>query len=315
MRDDDRPPGDLDAGLIGLTRAQMMYLRQWCIAEKSRAILAVGDILPLAMSWWCGRRNNSATATRRDPVPFAFVGCAKSEFYWKRPSGDSLPGYGAGSTIYNPIERYLLSSSSCKTVFPRDELTSVCLAEAMNGCGHKVTLELDHFFFFQFWTYTRKGRMSAVSVSLFWDQVKYAGNPMMDGLDEVSQPLKEALPRCGACAVLLPGTRSEESSRNLTRALNAVKMGAESGESGADGLLVLLPIPDTITKSSVVSTVEECGFRLLHDREDSRPDFAVMSADLPTAARSGNQCCCVFFLFEMNAHSIITLAEERGVLC
>ena len=157
--------------------------------------------------------------------------------------------------------------------------------------------------------------MSAVSVSLFWDQVKYAGNPMMDGLDEVSQPLKEALPRCGACAVLLPGTRSEESSRNLTRALNAVKMGAESGESGADGLLVLLPIPDTITKSSVVSTVEECGFRLLHDREDSRPDFAVMSADLPTAARSGNQCCCVFFLFEMNAHSIITLAEERGVLC
>lgn len=81
--------------------------------------------------------------TPADPVPFAFVGCAKSEFYWKRPDGDSLPGHRAGSTIYNPIERYLLSSSSCKSVFPRDELTSACLAKAMGGCGHKVTLELD----------------------------------------------------------------------------------------------------------------------------------------------------------------------------
>lgn len=107
---------DIRGGLIKLTIEQLKLVRQW--GEKNRAILAVGDIVPLLYAW-------SSKAN------YAFIGTAKSEYYLRNEtswlSNTSLVEQMMGS-VYLPWERWLMSRSNCKAVFPRDTLTSKILS-------------------------------------------------------------------------------------------------------------------------------------------------------------------------------------------
>ena len=67
---------DLQGGLVGLTLAQLKTARQW--AQSGGKILAVGDIVPLAIAWQSG-------------ADYAFVGTAKSEYYLRNET-QRLPG-------------------------------------------------------------------------------------------------------------------------------------------------------------------------------------------------------------------------------
>ncbi|MBT9547335.1 MAG: hypothetical protein IV090_18225 [Candidatus Sericytochromatia bacterium] len=66
------------------------------------AVIAVGDIVAVAAAWRCGR-------------PFAFVGCALSDYYTA----------GRRHT-YDPLQRYGLKSARLG-IFPRDQLTALAL--------------------------------------------------------------------------------------------------------------------------------------------------------------------------------------------
>lgn len=94
--------GDLRHGLIELTLGQIRALQAH--RHRFRFVLAVGDIVPLAFAWL-------------SRAPFAFVGCAKSDYYLHgRP----------GSYLWH--ERALLRHARCRGVYPRDEVTTRNLA-------------------------------------------------------------------------------------------------------------------------------------------------------------------------------------------
>ena len=138
---------DVQGGLVKLTLEQGRALRSWVADggewEKS-LILAVGDVVPLAMAYWSG-------------AEYGFVGTAKSEYYVRDQLGmlarsswwdDRIERWTG--CVYLPWERWLLSRSRCRAVFPRDELTAETL------------------------------RRSAVPAFAL-------GNPMMDGLEPMTQ--------------------------------------------------------------------------------------------------------------------------------
>jgi len=103
---------DVRGGLWGLTQAQLGSLRQW--AQQGGNILAVGDIVPLALAWLSG-------------AAYGFVGTAKSEYYLRQPSGEWLsttaPWERWLGSAYYPWERWLMTRPLCRAVFPRDRLT------------------------------------------------------------------------------------------------------------------------------------------------------------------------------------------------
>ena len=103
---------DVRGGLWGLTQAQLGSLRQW--ATQGGTILAVGDIVPLALAWLSG-------------AEYSFVGTAKSEYYLRQPSGQWLgtttPWERWLGSAYYPWERWLMTRPRCRAVFPRDRLT------------------------------------------------------------------------------------------------------------------------------------------------------------------------------------------------
>ena len=108
---------DLQGGLAGLTIAQIKIVRNW--ARSGGKILAVGDILPLLFAWLCG-------------ADYAFIGTAKSEYYIRDSQGQILSSQQDSIEVktgsyYLPWERWLLSRSRCKAVFPRDKLTTEIL--------------------------------------------------------------------------------------------------------------------------------------------------------------------------------------------
>jgi uncharacterized protein (TIGR03492 family) len=108
---------DLEGGLLQLTLAQFRTIRRW--ARQGGSILAVGDIVPLLFAWLSG-------------APYAFVGTAKSEYYLRDASGRLLPHQaldGIFGSVYHPWERWLMSHSRCKAVFPRDRMTTVTLSQ------------------------------------------------------------------------------------------------------------------------------------------------------------------------------------------
>jgi len=106
---------DIHGGLIQLTIEQLKLVRQW--GKKNRAILAVGDIVPLLYAW-SSRAN------------YAFIGTAKSDYYLRDETDwlnqTSFFERKMGS-VYLPWERWLMSRRACKAVFPRDTLTSKIL--------------------------------------------------------------------------------------------------------------------------------------------------------------------------------------------
>lgn len=135
---------DVRKGLLKLTLAQHQVTRQWAI--EGGKILAVGDILPVLFAWL-------------SKADYAFVGTAKSEYYirdehgWLDQASNLERRFGS---YYYPWERWLISHSRCKAVFPRDTLTSKILQQ--------------------------------------WPIPVYdLGNPMMDGLDNQADLTKESL--------------------------------------------------------------------------------------------------------------------------
>ena len=104
---------DLRGGLAGLTIDQIQTIRGW--AKSGGKILAVGDIVPLLFAWLSG-------------ADYAFIGTAKSEYYIRDSQGQILASQRDSIEVktgsyYFPWERWLLSRSRCKAVFPRDKLT------------------------------------------------------------------------------------------------------------------------------------------------------------------------------------------------
>lgn len=107
---------DLAAGLPHTTWQQLQVVRRW--GASGQPILAVGDLLPLAMAWLGGG-------------PYGFLGTPKSDFTWRTPS----PA-GWGSTVladgyhrckgseWDPWEWGLMGHHRCRLVAVRDRLTA-----------------------------------------------------------------------------------------------------------------------------------------------------------------------------------------------
>ncbi|MEH2077768.1 MAG: lipid-A-disaccharide synthase-related protein [Nostoc sp.] len=117
---------DVRGGLLQLTLSQIKSVRRWVSSQKKlgykRAILAVGDIVPLLFATFSGAN-------------YAFVGTAKSEYYVRdeagllpRKSKDARWENFSGS-VYHPWERWLMSRRRCQAVFPRDALTTETLKQ------------------------------------------------------------------------------------------------------------------------------------------------------------------------------------------
>ncbi len=111
---------DMQGGLLQLTLAQIRTVRQW--ARAGGSILAVGDIVPLLLSWISG-------------TSYAFVGTAKSEYYIRDEHGllprsswfEQMESWSG--SVYLPWERWLMQQFRCKAVFPRDTLTTKILQQ------------------------------------------------------------------------------------------------------------------------------------------------------------------------------------------
>lgn len=90
--------GDLAGGLVGLTLGQLAAVK--AARDRTTMIVAVGDIVVLAFAWYAR-------------TPYAFVGCAKSDYYLHgRP----------GSYLWH--ERALLRHQRCLATYPRDAVTT-----------------------------------------------------------------------------------------------------------------------------------------------------------------------------------------------
>jgi len=108
---------DLRGGLIGLALRQYRAVRRWAqgaSARDPRAVLAVGDVVPLLLAWSSG-------------LPYAFIGTAKSEYYL-RDEAQWLPQTSrlerCVGSVYWPWERWLMRHRRCRGTFPRDALTA-----------------------------------------------------------------------------------------------------------------------------------------------------------------------------------------------
>jgi uncharacterized protein (TIGR03492 family) len=114
---------DVQGGLVGLTLQQLKTLRAW--GKTGGKVLAVGDIVPLAMAWASG-------------ADYAFIGTAKSEYYVRNEAG-RLPNRpwteGRSGSIYLPWERWLMGHRRCRGAFVRDQLTAYYLQR----CGVKAS--------------------------------------------------------------------------------------------------------------------------------------------------------------------------------
>jgi uncharacterized protein (TIGR03492 family) len=173
---------DLRGGLVGLTIDQIRTVRNW--GQSGGKILAVGDLVPLLFAWLSG-------------ADYAFIGTAKSEYYIRDSQGKVLPSQQDSIEVktgsyYFPWERWLLSRSRCKAVFPRDKLTAEIL---------------------------RQHQIPAFDL----------GNPMMDGVVKDAsrpifyqpQPVKHELDR-PLIVTLLPGSRPPEAYANWAQIIIAV---------------------------------------------------------------------------------------------
>ncbi|WP_439637897.1 lipid-A-disaccharide synthase-related protein [Spirulina sp.] len=156
---------DVRGGLLGLTWAQLQTVKRW--GNSGGTVLAVGDIVPLAMAWWSGGN-------------YGFVGTAKSEYYIRDDGGRLLKQRRSeawSGSVYLPWERWLLSRSRCRAVYPRDSLTTTVLKQ-------------------------------------FQIPAHDLGNPMMDGLAVPRYDRPENEDQRPLTVLLLTGSRSPEAERN-----------------------------------------------------------------------------------------------------
>jgi uncharacterized protein (TIGR03492 family) len=107
---------DLAAGLPFTTWQQLQVVRHWGAAHQP--ILAVGDLLPLAMAWLGGGT-------------YGFIGTPKSDYTWRNPSPSGW-GFTALADAYHrakgsewdPWEWALMRHRRCRLVAARDCLTA-----------------------------------------------------------------------------------------------------------------------------------------------------------------------------------------------
>ncbi|MBK1986157.1 hypothetical protein A0J48_001075 [Sphaerospermopsis aphanizomenoides BCCUSP55] len=117
---------DVQGGLVQLTWKQIQAMRRWVNCQtklgNKKAILAVGDIVPLLFAAFSGAN-------------YGFVGTAKSEYYVRDEAGllprksKSARWENFSGSIYHPWERWLMSRRRCRAVFPRDSLTTEILRQ------------------------------------------------------------------------------------------------------------------------------------------------------------------------------------------
>ncbi len=207
---------DVQSGLLQLTLAQFKAVRRW--AKKGGVILAVGDIVPLVFAWLSG-------------APYAFIGTAKSEYYLRDEAG-WLPNRsrweGWSGSVYLPWERWLMSRTRCKAVFPRDKLTTTILQQ---------------------W-----------SIPAF-----DLGNPMMDGIEpenpapifyESNAELKEI--QRPLVITLLPGSRIPEAYENWHKIVLAAN--GLLNEFKERSLLFLGAIAPSLSLDSLVEILQGQGW-------------------------------------------------------
>ncbi|MFM7169395.1 MAG: lipid-A-disaccharide synthase-related protein [Cyanobium sp.] len=107
---------DLAAGLPRTTWHQLQVVRRW--GTRGQPILAIGDLLPLAMAWLGGG-------------PYGFIGTPKSDYTWRSPTP---PGWGESpladayhrlkGSEWDPWEWALMAHRRCRLVAVRDGLTA-----------------------------------------------------------------------------------------------------------------------------------------------------------------------------------------------
>ena len=105
---------DLRAGLGGLALAQRRCIRRWCGAHPQGVVLAVGDLLPLALAWGSGR-------------PYGFIGTPKSDWTWltdwgATPVADAY--HRCKGSEWDPWEWWLMGHGRCRLVVVRDRPTA-----------------------------------------------------------------------------------------------------------------------------------------------------------------------------------------------
>jgi uncharacterized protein (TIGR03492 family) len=191
---------DLRGGMLGQSVQQWQALQQWCRETPAGGglILAVGDILPLAIA-------------RVSGWPYAFVGTAKSDYYWRDDQGPLPlrfaldPYHRCKGTYYEPWEVALMRHPDCRMVFPRDSLTS----EGLRQLGVRVV---------------------------------DAGNPMMDGLAcQDLAPWQQQLPPGALVLLLLPGSRWPEAQQNWGRCLAGLQAVLDQQRSQTVALAAIAP--------------------------------------------------------------------------
>ncbi len=197
---------DLKGGLLTLTRQQLKTVRTW--AREGGAILAVGDIVPMLFAWYSG-------------APYVFVGTAKSDYYLRDEAGllprpswfDRLENWSG--SVYLPWERWLMSRSRCKAVFPRDRITSEILG---------------------------KWKIPVFDV----------GNPMMDGLEPTG--VKFPTGWDSLTVALIPGSRVPEVYDNWQQMLQAVSGLVESIGRKLVFLAAIAPSIDRVALHQALTT-------------------------------------------------------------
>ncbi|MBE9190021.1 hypothetical protein IQ230_06525 [Gloeocapsopsis crepidinum LEGE 06123] len=201
---------DLQGGLLKLTVSQIKVVRSW---GKTGVILAVGDIVPLLFAWGSGAN-------------YAFVGTAKSEYYrrdesgWHQRRSPISRLENLSSSVYHPVDRYLMRHPRCKAVFPRDTLTTKTL---------------------------QKWAIPAFDL----------GNPMMDGL-EAQNLLKLDTDPQRLTILLLPGSRPPEAYENWQKILLAVTQLIFAFPTRS--LLFLAAIAPTLTLEPLCQSLIDSGF-------------------------------------------------------
>jgi uncharacterized protein (TIGR03492 family) len=107
---------DLAAGLPRSTWQQLQVVRRW--GATGQPILAIGDLLPLAMAWVGGG-------------PYGFIGTPKSDYTWKSPSPPGWPPspladayHRCKGSEWDPWEWALMAHPRCRLVAVRDALTA-----------------------------------------------------------------------------------------------------------------------------------------------------------------------------------------------
>lgn len=217
---------DLKKGLFSLTIDQLRGIRSWIrrVAEASTpsCIIAVGDVVPLAMAivaLQMFKKRQSTLDQNKHSVHIpkvVFIGCAKSQYYLP---ADDREKY----SVYYSWERWLMSRSSCKLIAPRDQITADVLRRS----------------------------------SKLAPKVQYLGNPMMDdfGNAKTASMLDGNYGDNAQVITLLPGTRVPELYRNLKLLLEVCQLMQEKHLK--DTLVFILPIPDPSDRVQLQNLIEE----------------------------------------------------------